>query len=75
VTDVVTGPRIVSVRRRLAGTDKVYEIGRCQLGPCGWRFFPLTTAHSISRKAWPSWESCIPRWVGYPHRCETEVVR
>jgi len=40
----------------------------------GWRFLPNVSGHSISRKFWPTWEACLPRWVGYPDRCQTRPV-
>jgi hypothetical protein len=72
---VSEGPTVISVRRRLPPDGKVYEIGRACRDLHGWRFYPVTTAHGPSRKHWESWEACLPRWVGYPNRCETEVVR
>ena len=29
----------------------------------GFRFFPITTAHSPSRKSWPTPEKALPSWV------------
>ena len=30
----------------------------------GWRFYPNVSGHNSSRKLWPTWEKCIPRWTG-----------
>jgi hypothetical protein len=34
--------------------------------PTGWRFLPWTDAHKRSRKAWPTAEAAVPRYVGKP---------
>ncbi len=47
--------------------DKGLIIGFCQESHDGWRFFPTTCAHKPSRRAWPTWEKCIPRWVNHPN--------
>lgn len=39
----------------------------------GWRFFPRISGKLPSRVYHPTWEKCVPRWVGYPDRCETET--
>lgn len=41
----------------------------------GWRFTPAVFGRKPSRKAHPSMEACLPRWVGYPDHCESHVVR
>ncbi len=40
----------------------------------GWRFVPNTSGRKPSRKAHPTMEKCLPKWVGYPDRCESEAV-
>jgi hypothetical protein len=40
----------------------------------GWRFFPNVSGRRISRKRHATMKKCLPRWLGYPHRCESEVV-
>ena len=39
-------------------------IGRCMgSNEKGWHFYPHTTAHKPSRKAWPTIVDCIPDWA------------
>jgi hypothetical protein len=40
----------------------------------GWVFIPNVAGHQRSRKHHPTWEACIPRWVGYPNRCMSECA-
>ena len=40
----------------------------------GWRFIPNVAGRSPSRRFHPTVERCVPRWVGYPDRCESRVV-
>lgn len=37
----------------------------------GWKFIPLVSGKSTSRKFHATWEKCLPRWVGYPDSCES----
>jgi hypothetical protein len=39
----------------------------------GWRFNPRVSGRKPSRRFYLTWEECVPRWVGYPDRCETET--
>jgi hypothetical protein len=71
---LMTDARIVRVQRRFPD-GRLYEVGLCQRLASGWKFFPKTTAHAPSRKTWPTWEACIPRWVGHPLKTEIEIVR
>lgn len=63
-------------RRPMGG--KPYKLGEAIFYPTsGWRFVPevrfLLNGRRISRKFWPTMESCIPRWVGYPDGCESYI--
>ena len=40
----------------------------------GWRFRPAVSSRKPSRKAHPTMEGCLPRWVGYPHHCESRYA-
>ncbi len=58
--------RITIYQDRQGG--KGVTLGWCNECCDGWRFYPATCAHKPSRKAWPTWEKCIPRWTGHPNR-------
>lgn len=49
------------------GTAVQYQDG-------SWRFISNVTSHKSSRKYHPTMKRCIPRWVGYPDRCESEAI-
>jgi hypothetical protein len=66
--------KTVRVFRTLAGKGRVGLLGTAVRASDGWRFVPNVFGHSRSRRAWHSWEACLPRWVGYPNACETEAV-
>jgi hypothetical protein len=40
----------------------------------GWRFIPHGSGRFPSRRFWPTWEACLPDWVGYPGGCETMTL-
>lgn len=50
-------------------------LGRAHMKPGGWRFYPNVSGRQSSTKAWPTWQECLPRWVGYPNKCETRECR
>jgi len=52
-----------------------FLVGTAERRPRGWRFIPNVSGRMSSRKFHPSLEKCLPRWVGYPDRCESEVLR
>ena len=54
--------------RQLSDGSK-YHLGTAVEYPSGWRFIS-NTQHKGSRKYHPTMEKCIPRWVGYPKKCE-----
>jgi hypothetical protein len=69
-------------------SDRVFHIVRCLrdgstylLGvavsrePGQWRFLPNVSGKSPSRKYHPTFEKCLPRWVGYPDSCESFEVK
>jgi hypothetical protein len=37
----------------------------------GWWFIPHVFGRKPSRVAHPTLEKCLPRWLGYPDRCES----
>ena len=56
--------------RRLSD-GSTYLLGVATEQRDGWRFISNVSAHKSSRKWHPTMERCIPRWVGYPSKCET----
>jgi hypothetical protein len=69
----------IEFKRRLLGTGgRTYTLGfavfKDDCGGKGWKFFPKVGQHQPSRKYHETWEKCLPRWVGYPDSCESEVV-
>lgn len=64
---------IIRFNQRLPG-GSVYRLGTAVQLEDGWRFVPNVTSRRSSGKAHPTWEKCVPRWVGYPDGCETETV-
>lgn len=59
--------------RRL--TDgSTYRLGTAVQYPEGWRFLSNVAAHKSSRKFHATMEKCLPRWLGYPDKCESEPV-
>jgi hypothetical protein len=44
-------------------------------GPDCWRFYPNSFGRSPSRKPHATWEACLPRWVEFPHGCESEFSK
>jgi hypothetical protein len=63
-----------AVERRLAdGTvARLGTVHRVAIN--GYRFVSNVAGHGNSRKGHPTFEACLPRWVGYPDRCETRVL-
>ena len=41
-----------------------FFIGSCCLAEEGWWFNPNVASHKRSRRYWPTWEACLPRWTG-----------
>jgi hypothetical protein len=64
---------IVRVSRRLADGG-LFRLGSAVKKADGWRFFSNVASHRGSRKFHPTFVACLPRWVGYPNRCETEYL-
>jgi len=65
---------VVHFNRRLPN-GTTYRLGAAVQNDAGWRFISNVASHHSSRKAHVTMKKCIPRWVGYPDRCETEVMR
>lgn len=63
-----------AVERRTADMATVSRLGTVSKGCDGYRFIPNVSGRKPSRKAHPTMEACLPRWVGYPDRCETRVL-
>ena len=58
--------------RALAGDERGPYLGAAVLKPRGWRFIPGVSGRKTSRRVWPTWEACVPRWVGYPDKCMSD---
>ncbi len=54
------------------GTE--YKLGTAVEHANGWRFIPNVSRRMASRKFHPTWERCLPRWVGYPDRCTSRLT-
>jgi len=39
-----------------------------------WKFYPLVAGRDASRKYHPTFEECLPKWIGYPDRCESVEI-
>jgi hypothetical protein len=62
-----------AVERRL--TDgHVIKLGSVRWDGDGYRFTSHVASHGNSRKSHPTFEACLPRWVGYPDHCETRAL-
>ena len=48
-----------------------YCLGTAVHSSAGWRFISLVASHGNSRKAHTTMRKCLPRWLGYPDRCES----
>jgi hypothetical protein len=63
--------RTLVVVRRLAD-GKPSLLGRANYHDGkGWKFMPNVSGRDPSRRFWPTWEACLPKWVGYPNHCES----
>jgi len=59
--------------RRL-NDGSTYHLGTAVQSGQGWRFIPNVVSHRSSRKFHPTMTKCLPRWIGYPDRCESVAV-
>lgn len=59
--------------RRL-GDGSFYRLGTAVEYPDGWRFISNVAVHKNSRKFYRTMQKCLPRWLGYPDRCESVAV-
>lgn len=59
--------------RRLAD-GSTFRLGTAIQHPNGWRFIPNVVGRRSSRKAHPTMEGCLPRWINYPDGCESEAI-
>lgn len=63
----------IRFNRRLSD-GSTYRLGVAVEYPQGWKFISNIASHGPSRKFHPTWEKCVPRWVGYPDGCESERI-
>lgn len=61
------------ILRRLTDGSS-YRLGVAVESKDGWRFISNVTSHKGSRKFHATMKKCLPRWVGYPGRCEIVAV-
>ena len=63
-----------AMMRRLANGE-TYKLGTAvEYSPGNWRFISNVASHRNSRKYHATFAKCLPRWVGYPDRCESWPV-
>lgn len=65
--------KTVAFFRSLADGSE-YRLGTACERASGWRFLPNVSSRRGSRKDHPTFEKCLPRWVGYPDRCTSRLV-
>ena len=39
-----------------------------------WVFMPAVAGRKPSLRRWPTWQMCLPPWVGYPRRALHHIV-
>lgn len=59
---------------RKLSDGSTYHLGTAVQYRDGWRFLSNVTSHKSSRKFHATMEKCLPRWLGYPDKCESEPV-
>lgn len=75
MSEAPKAPRTVRFYRTVkGGSTRAGILGTAVRHPAGWRFIPAVAGRMPSRKCHPTMEACLPRWVGYPDACESEVV-
>lgn len=62
-----------AVERRLVG-GTVLRLGTVRWVGDGYRFNPNVSGRKPSRKSFGTIADCLPRWVGYPNKCETRRI-
>jgi hypothetical protein len=68
----------VRVYRRFPSTHETtlgYAVYKADANGGGWVFFPEVFGRHPSRKFYPTWEECLPAWVGFPNLCSSEYVK
>lgn len=60
---------------RTLGTGEVLRLGTVTWVGNGYRFIPNVSGRKPSRKTFGSIAAALPRWVGYPNRCETRGLK
>ena len=50
-----------------------FVFGYATQNPAGWRFVPRVAGRRSSAKWHATMERCLPRWLGYPDHCESEL--
>ena len=63
--------RSITFSRRLSD-GSLFRLGTAVRMVGGWKFISGVAAHRNSRKLHPTFGACVPRWVGYPNKCESE---
>ena len=65
--------KTIRFNRRLKD-GSTFRLGVAVENEAGWRFIPNVASRRSSRKAHATMEKCLPRWIGYPDSCESELV-
>lgn len=60
---------------RVLPDGSTYHLGTAVEYNDGWRFISNVSAHRSSRKYHATMEKCLPRWIGYPDRCQSVAVK
>lgn len=67
--------RILFIQARGPQRTTKVALGVARKVADGWRFMPLTTSRSPSRKSHATWEKALPRWTGGLDRTESIAMR
>jgi hypothetical protein len=59
--------------RRLPG-GSIFKLGTAVQHSRSWRFIPNVAGRKPSSKFHATMRECLPRWIGYPNRCESVAV-
>ena len=60
---------------RVLADGSTYHLGTAVEYDNGWRFISNVCSHKSSRKFHRTMKKCLPRWLGYPDRCQSVEVK
>lgn len=70
-SSALASPTVRWAVERTLGGGEVVRLGTVRWVGDGYRFVPSVPGRRPSRKSFGSLSDALPRWVGYPNRCET----